>query len=595
MTMIKNIKKYPYSYKYPNQHGAVVMFSVFIFLALSITVILGISIPISAQIRNSGSVLQTKKSLVAADVLNEEILYRLNWLKPLGTTVVLSMNEGTSSATISTVGTAKEVMANGIAGNFERNAKAVYTQGGGLSINYGLQVGNGGLQMSGGPTVFGSVYANGDIVASGGSTITGNAVAASLYELDADTQNDDGTTTPATFQTVGTASGVRTLAQSFTVSTTSPVTSFDFLVKKTGAPANATLRIYNNSGTTVGSTQIGGIGSLSANLVGTANYSWVKIYPYTPISLIPGTTYWVTIQYNGSATNYYSFGTNNNTFAGGAMKLKNNSGSYFDPSPSTLDANFRIFTGGVGTISGITINGFANAGIVNSSTVSGVIYCQSGTSNNKSCDTTQALPVPVPFPMTSSIIDAWKTAASAGTVRNSSWTISGATATTTSGPLKIVGDLTVTAGGSLTLNGPLYVTGTINVSGGAYIRLGASYGAGDEKIIGQYVRLTGGGQIQGNGTAGNYVIVVADGPDCPSGCSGSNYSLASSGGTGSVVLIAPNGTIEFSGGTTAKSAIAQKMIMSGGTTLVYEAGLTTLSFTTGSSTTWSVESWKEIE
>lgn len=94
---------------------------------------------------------------------------------------------------------------------------------------------------------------------------------------------------------------------------------------------------------------------------------------------------------------------------------------------------------------------------------------------------------------------------------------------------------------------------------------------------------------------GNYVVIVADGPDCPLGCSGSNYSLASSGGTGSVVLIAPNGTIEFTGGTTAKSAVAKKMIMSGGTTLVYEAGLTSMSFTTGSSTNWSVESWKETE
>lgn len=577
------------------ERGQVVMIAVFVFLALSLAVIIGISVPISAQVRNSNAVLQTKKSLVAADVLNEEVLYRLNTGNPLPSTIILSLNSGTSSATISDVGSAKQIIANGVSGSYQRNAKAIYTQGGGLSLTFGLQVGNGGLQMSGGPTIYGGVYANGNIVASGGSTITGNTVAASVYELDTEVENfTSGTTTPTHTQPVGLTSGVRRVAQSFTVSTSTPVTSFDLFVKKTGAPANATLRIYNNSGTSVGSTQIGGSGSLSASLVNAYTFTWVKVYPLAPISLTPGTVYWVTVEYNGNNSNYYRFAANDNGYAGGDMKVKNSSGSYFNPTPSTMDMWFKVYMGGLSTISGITIQGFANAGIVNSSTINNALYCQNGTSNNKACDTSQALPSPLPFPISTATIDAWKSSASGGTVR-SSWTISGATATTTSGPMRINGNLTVTAGGSLTLGGPLYVTGTITVSGGAYIALSSSYGAGDEKIIGQYVRLTGGGQIRGNGTAGNYIIVVADGPDCSPACSGSNYSIAASGGTGSVVLIAPNGTIEFIGGTSAKSAVAQRMIMSGGTILNFEAGLTNLSFSTGSSTNWNVESWKEIE
>lgn len=593
---MNNQIKFQYAYRYrSNEKGAVVMIAVFIFLSLSMAVILGIAIPISAQIRNSGSVLQTKKSLIASDVLNDEVLYRLNWGRTLPGSIVLSLNQSTSSATISTVGSSKEIIANGVSGNFERNSKAVYTQGGGLSINYGLQVGNGGLQMSGGPTVFGSVYANGDIIASGGSTITGNTVAASLIELDPDTYNDDGVTNPTTYQTLGTASGVRTIAQSFTVSTSTPITSFDFLIKKNGSPANATLRIYNDNGGNVGNSQIGGNGSLSASLVSTSNFSWVKVYPYAPVSLTPGTTYWVTLQYNGSNANYYSLATNNSVFSGGSLKLKNNSGSYFNPTPVTQDIYFKTYMGGVGTISGITIQGFANAGIVNSSTVNGALYCQSGNSNNKACDTSQVLPSPAPSPITDATIASWKSAASSGTVRNSSWTLGGATATSTPGPMMIVGNLTVDAGAVLTLNGPLYVTGTLTVSGGGLIKLSSSYGAGDEKIIAQYVRLTGGGQIVGNGTMGNYMIVLADGTDCPSSCGGATEAINASGGTGSLVLMAPNGTINFTGGTTAKSAIAKKMIMSGGTTLIYDSGLTSLSFTTGSSTVWNVQSWKEIE
>ncbi len=580
--------------KYPREHGQVVMMAVFIFLTLSLVVIIGIAVPISAQIRNSNSVIQTKKSLIAADSLSEEALYRLNTGRALPATLVLSLNSATSTAVISDVGGAKQIISSGVSGSFQRNAKALFISGGGISFNYGLQVGNGGLIMSGGPTVYGPVYANGDIIGNGGSTITDSAISASSFVVDADTQNDDGETSPASFQTVGTGAGVQTIAQSFTVSTTTPVTSIDFLVKKTGAPANATMRVYNDDDGNVDNTQIGESGSLSASLINTSSYTWVKVYPYAPIALTPGTTYWITFQYSGNASNYYTFATNN-IFTEGAMKLKNSSGGYYNPSPSNLDMYFRVFTGGVSTISGMTIEGYANAGIVNDSTVNGDLYCQVGSSNNKVCNTSQPIPVSIPSPLTTATIDGWKAAASSGTIRNSSWNLSGDTATSTPGPMKIIGDLSVSSGATLTVNGPLYVTGTISVGGNSKIQLGPGYGAGDEKIIAQYVRLTGGGQVLGNGISGNYVVLVVDGFDCPSGCNGSDYVISTSGGTASIALIAPNGSVHFTGGTTAKSIIAKTIIMDGGSTLRYESGLSNMTFTNASSTSWNVASWKEIE
>lgn len=585
------------AYRYKNhEKGAVIMVAVMIFLVLSVTVVLGIALPISAQIRNSALVLQTKKSVFAADVLADDALYRLNLGRTLPSTMVLSMNGASSSAIISDVTGGKQIIALGESGAIDRYSKTKFIQGAGIAIAYGLQVGTGGFEMSGGPTIYGNVYSNGNVVASGGSTVTGSLIAASVSEFDTDLEVFDATTTPWGSQTLGTVNGIRTIAQKFRVSTTTPVTAIELYVKKTGTPANATIKIMNDSAGSVGTTQIGGNGSMSAAYV-TTGYGWVKTFPYTPATLVPGTDYWVTINYSGTNANYYTLAMNNGLYDVGSVKIKTQSGAYYNATSSSQDLYFKIYTGSLSTISGINVGGTASAGIVNSSNVSGSLYCQGGTSNNKTCDISQPLPAPTSFPITDTYISAWKAEATAGTVRNSSWTIGGSTATSTNGPMKIVGNLTVQGGGSLTLNGPLYVTGLITVEGGGRISLASSYGAADEKIVANRVVLGGGGQITGNGTAGSYVLVIADGTDCVSSCPSdmTGRTVLSTGGAGSVVLVAPYGTIEFAGGAAAKSAIAKKMILSGGATLSYEAGLSDISFITAGSEGWGIESWKEVE
>lgn len=577
------------------KQGQVIMATVMVFLVLSLTVVMGISLPISAQIKNSTQVLQTKKSVFAADAVAEDVLYRLNQGRVLPTNIILSMNDATSTAEITDISGNKQVLIIGESGSVQRSVKTRFVQSAGVVINYGLQVGSGGFEMTGGPTIYGNVYSNGNIIASGGSTVTGSAVAASVTAIDLEIDNTQTTATPWGNQTVGTNSGVQTIAQSFTVSTSTPITNFEFFVRKTGTPANAIVRIFNNNSGTVGTTQIGGNGALSAALV-TTNYGYVTVYPFTPITLVPGVTYWLTVQHSGTNLNFYTFGMNNNQYPNGTIRLKNRTGSYFNSSPTTQDINFRVFTGGLSAISGITINGNANAGIVNNSSIGGNLFCESGEQNNKSCDTSQPIPSPLGFPISNSNIALWKTEASSGSVRNSDWVLGGNMATSTNGPMRINGNLSIGAGATFTLGGPLYVTGKITITGGGKIILASSYGTQDEKIIAERMDLNAGGLITGNGQVGSYVVVIADGQDCPLGCLGmTNRVITASGGTGSVVLVAPNGTIEFTGGASAKSAVARKMILSGGTTLNYESGLSNISFISGASSGWNVESWKEIE
>lgn len=572
-----------------NQSGQVIIVAVMFFLVLSIVVVVGISSPITAQIRNSGLVIQTRKSVNAADILQDDAFYRLNSGRTLPATIVLSLNDSTSTAQITDVGGEKQIIALGESGRTERYSKATFSQGAGVSINYGLQVGNGGLSMSGGPIIYGNVYSNGNIVGSGGATITGSAIVASYLSASPILKNS-AIGEPFENIEVGKSSGVQLIAQKFRLSSANQITAISLYVKKNGAPANATIRIFNTSGGSVGTIQLGSTGSLSASLVGTT-YDWVEVYPTSPIPLKANTDYWLTVEYQGSNSNYYTFATNNNAYSDGALKLRNKTGStwgsYYDASPNTQDVHFQLMAGATGSMSGVIVNGNANAAVVNGSTVGGNLYCQTGSGNNKSCDTTQPLPSALPMPFSAANIQAWKDQAAAGTIRNSSWSISGSTFASTSGAMKIVGDLTLNGGGILELNGPLWVTGTLSISGGSKIQLSDAYGTSDEVIVVNKASLSGGGTVTGNGQVGNYVLLVAEDT--------TGEAINASGGTGSVVLVAPYGTITFAGGTSAKSAIANRMVMSGGTTLIYESGLADISFTSGPSGAWNVDSWREIE
>lgn len=585
------------------QSGQVVMAAVLVFMSLSLVVVIGISAPIAAQIRNTSIALETRKAVSTAEVLTDDALYRLYSGRTLPSTVTLSLNQSTSTALITDVGTSKQIITTSASKNTTRTTKALFNAGGSAApISYALQTGQGGFQITGGARVNGNIYSNGSVVGYGGGNVVGSVTAAASLVETVITDNDDSAGVYGGVD-VGKLNSVQQLGQSFTVSTSTPITTFSLYIKKTGAPGNGTLRIYNSSGGTVGSTQIGSTGTLSAASV-TTSYAWVDVYPYAPITLTPGTTYWMTLEVIGSSVgNYYTLGTNNNVYSAGALKTRTRTGttwgSYVDIATSTQDLLFTTAVGGVTYITGngwdkFSITGNANAGTINSTQVSGSLYCQNGDMNAQACNTTQPIPTAVDLPIQADRIATWKAQASAGTVRNSSWTINGGVSTSTPGPMRINGDLTVTGGASLTLNGPLYVTGTIYVNGGTEIKLAPSYGANDEYVVAPYVRLSGGGLIKGSGTAGSYVIVAADGADCSPACGGSTYAATTDGGTASMVFVVPNGTLRITGGVNLKAAMAKTIIMDGGSVLTYESALSNITFSNSGSTAWSVESWREI-
>lgn len=576
--------------------GQVIIGALLLFLTISITVLVGIATPVAIQVRTAADFLQSKQGYISADVLNEEALYRLNQGKTLPSSIVLSFNDSTSTALITDVGGAKQVIATGISGAFTRLSKSIFTQNEDLPIVYGAQVGDGGLVMSGSPTITGSVISNGNISGSGVSTITGSASASTASVQTTDQSN--GTGVPAVNTVFGDANASQDFAQSFTVSTTTAMARVMFYIKKTGAPANATVRITtDSSGSPSGTTLMSG--TLNASQV-TTSYGWVPVVFTSNTSLTPGTTYWTVIDVqSNSSTKKYTMGvTNTNSYAAGSIKLGRYNNSSWTAANSNNDAFFQLYLGGVSSISGVVINGNASAYSVTNSTVSGTLACQYGTGNNKSCNSASSTPTPIAFPFSTSDITTWKTTATAGGTRTGNVTIDGVTSTST-GPKKIEGNLTVTESGRLTVTGTLYVTGDLTISGAANMSLDSSYGASSGVVVVDgKINVGASGAVSGSGTSGSYIVFVTT-SSCGgmTTCGGGAPAITVSGAAGAVVLLAPNGQVSFTGSASAKAVAAYKVFLDGSTQLNYETGLANINFTGssgGGSSSWITDTWKEI-
>lgn len=565
--------------------GQALMISLLLFLGASTSVLFALSDPIIHRIQINRASYDSKDSYYAAESLAEDVFYRLNNGMSVGTTESLTIGSATANASIADTTGGKQISITGDENGFNRSLNLNISTNTGASFNYGLQTGNGGISMSNNARITGNVYSNGNITGSNNATITGTAVAATTINSSPDVLSGTSTTPSNSVDLGKTTGGITQISQSFTVATATPVSKFSFYIKKSGTPGNLTVSVYSNSSGNPSTSQVGSSGTLSAGVV-TSSYGWIDVYPTSGITLTPGTTYWVSVIIGStSATNYYTLGTGINIYSSGLVKTKSGSASWVTPSPANQDLYVQVYTGVSSLISGVTVLGDAKALTVNNSNVTGTIYCQLGSGNNKACDTSQQPGSSLAFAISDANIDDWiglaSTGATIGTLN-----LTNNQSTTTSGALKINGDLNMSNGALLTLGGPLYVTGNINLSNNnTKVKLANSFGnSSGFVIVGGNVSISNEATFVGSGSTGSYIMVASK---------TGNISIANNGG--SVVLVTLNGTITFSNNATAKAAIARQMNMSNDTTLNYETGLADISFSTGPSGSWTVDSWKEVE
>lgn len=587
--------------KINNQSGAAMLISVVFFLFISLAIISGLVGPTVREFQNVNNSMKSVQGLFLSESGIEDAFYRVKTGQTIGTSETLTLGGNTATTTIVDAGGQKTISALGDVSNRERTNELVLNAGSGVSFNYGVQVGQGGITLEGSAGINGNVYANGPIVGSTSAFITGTAISGNAPALSADQSNGSGT--PGYNLIFGNASGTQDIAQSFQVSSGDPVSKFSFYIRKVGSPSNATVRIVSNASGSPSTSNVA-TGTLVSSTV-TSSYGWVDAVLSTNPTLSPGTTYWVVIDGSNNSSNYYTIGANDGGYGNGTAKIGRYGNSWSATTPSTADLYFNIYLGGMtGSITGSSNSqwnqfsvgtggsGSAQAHTINYVEAPGPLYCQTGTGNNKSC-TSQADPTYQSFPVSQGNIDQWKSDAADGGTISGNYDVSGSN-TATLGPKKITGNLTVGGSGTLYVTGTLWVEGNVILSGSGKIRLHSSYGANSGVIVSDGLIDNGGsGQFLGSGSSGSYMMVLTTSYCDSTFCAADAINV--SGSAGSVILYAANGTVNFSGSANAKEAIGYKMKLSGSAVVTYESGLANQNFVSGPSGGWSVASWKETE
>jgi len=196
------------------------------------------------------------------------------------------------------------------------------------------------------------------------------------------------------------------------------------------------------------------------------------------------------------------------------------------------------------------------------------------------------------FPILKRQVDGWKAEAGAGTLRSTSWTITGTTIASTTGATEVNGNLTISDSSKLIINGVLYVTGDVSLSGTGKIELDSDLGnnAGVVVVDGK-TNFSGGSTISGNGNAGSFVALVSTNTSCANGGSCTDYAVSATSSSGSEIFVAQNGGVHLSGGTSTVAVIANHLRLDDGVSIQYLSSIAHLVFSTAPGSWWGIFSF----
>lgn len=589
-----------------NQYGQAALVMVLVVVTVMLVIIASVGLLTVNDIRKIGNSTDSAQSYFTSESGIEDALYRISYGHPYSNSYSLTI--GSSSTQVNVSGPLTNLVVTS-EGNLDNRVRKLEVQLGttqnttNIAFNYGVQVGYGGLVMSNNAGISGNVYSNGPISGGNGSFVTGTVFSATGASPTADQVNDTPSSPPNSIN-FRNASSSQDFAQSFQVSADSPINKVQFYLRKTGNPANATVRIVNNSSNSPGTTTIAS-GTLNSSGV-TGSYGWVDVSMSSSPQLNAGVTYWVVIDNSTqNASNYYTIGANSN-YANGQAKVGQQGGTWNNTTPAGLDGYFKVFLGGTaGSINNVDIGtggvGNAYANTVTNSDIAGTLYCQTGSGNNKSCNTSQPDPTPADFPITDANIAQFKAEAQAGTTHTGDYTlINGATATI--GPMVITGNMLLDNNVTLTMRGTVYVMGSISLSNNVLVKLDSGYGTNGGVLISDgFINVSNNATFAGSGQAGSYMLVITtndcNGINSPTGmtCTGSNSAMSVGNNAGTVVMFAQKGQVEVSNNAGAKEITGYKLNLSNNAVVTYETGLANANFSSGPGGGFDIKSWKEIE
>jgi len=571
------------------KNGQAVLFALFIAFLVFVVAAVGFSVLVVTRSKIAREAGEAERAFTVAESGLEDAILRVRNLMQLSPNYTLSVGtDGTADVSVVSSGSLRTITSLGTVGSVSRRVEAqvrISTEAT-VAFNYGVQVGDGGLEMGNNAIVDGSVFSNGNIIGGNGAEILGSAIVAGGIN---DAPSVEWAANDAD-QYFATVSGNRDIAQSFTATSSDIVSRVAVYLGKIGNPsASITLRLTEDNGDKPKNSSLADT-TIDASTVGNTP-SWINISFATPPSVTSGTKYWVVLDYQqSSGTDYWNW--RKDASDGYLNHTGKYTGNWSSGSASWTnvggDLAFRVWIGGVPTrIDTMIINdGQANSYINTTA--------QGSACPNENCPI--ANPSRQELPISEGLIQDWRNIAALGgtcapPTCSSSGDFSLSNGSTVSlGPLYVPGSFALSNGSELIVTGTIWVAGPITFDNNAIVRLDSEYGRYSGVILGDDVaQITNNVEFYGSGDPASFPMVLSAKND-PFGTV-INVDNNAQG----VIYYANNGFIEFANGATAREATAYGIIMNNNAVIVYDAGLADARFSSGPSAGWQALSWREVE
>lgn len=497
----------------------------------------------------------------------------------------------TSKDTVTKIVEATGYLPNKTNPKVKRVVRIEISKGVGVSFVYGLQIGEGGLELGNNNSVTGSVYSNGNVIAGSNNSVSGDVWVAGGPQGSPDQQTPDCDGANCSDYLFGKNINNENrydIAQSFQPSQSGLLNKISLLVKKIGNPPDIDVRIMENDNGKPHKNNVLATGKLYSSLV-TSSYGWIDVTFNTSPNLQVNTTYWIMVDTSTNTSNNY-WAWQNDLAQGYTRGFPMWSPNWNTNSPEWNSINgelgFKSIMGGIATsvksTGSFNIGGDVHANTIEGLTVSGDAYYQSITSSTAAdYFPNSADPPPKVFPISDANVNEWKQQAEAAGVINAN--ITTCVGTINSG--KINGDIILENGCNITVKSPIWVTGNIILNNNNNFTLSSEYGAGSGVIIVDgIIEMNNNNKFLGTGTGSSLLMVLSAYDSRTNGIS--SIKINNNGNTG--VFYASNGIIEPGNNNSFKELTAWKIKIVQNSIINYETGLSSTFFTSGPSGSYSL-------
>lgn len=504
---------------------------------------------------------------------------------------------GSYSVTVTSIDAASKLIEatgyvpNKDAAKVKRTIKISASRGIGIAFNYGIQVGEGGLELGNINTVKGTIYSNGSIIMGNDNVITGGAWVAAGIAPFADQQTDCTESNCRDYLFGRNVDGQDRLdvGMSFKPSFTDKIRKVSLKIKKIQNPPDVVVRIMEDDNGKPKKNGVLATGTLLSSKV-TDQYPTEGIdvtFSSNP-TLSAGITYWIMIDTSADTNNYWSWQYDLAQSYNNGQPAWSANWSTGNPvwNNFSWDLSFKVYLGG--TVNSLTsgngtvIQGDAYANTINGLIINGDAYYQSISNSivggsacpNSNCYPGSEDPSPQSFPISEANIAAWKNEAeSAGPIPLPScgspvpW-----------GPGKYTGDLTLGNYCNIIVNTPIWITGNVNLGNDNKFTLDSSNGTGSGIIVIEGQAAMGNhNKLLGTGV-GNSILVLLTTYDSRTN-NNNAITIGNIGNTG--VFYADKGIIDPGNQNNFKEITAWKLKLTNESIIDYETGLASILFSSG--------------